>query len=120
MAKVIQSPSVVKAAGNKEKLIEEFIGKVNSKTAEVSIAKMKSPGGWKEPGQTPTFNEYTIVTKGLLRVKTVDEFYDVKAGECFIAEKGEWVQYSTPFPSGAEYFAICVPAFTASSVNRDK
>jgi len=115
----INSPSVVKAAGNKPKKIEEFIGIINSTTNEVSIARMKSPGGWIEPGQTPEFNEYTIVLKGELHVKTSNEEIIVREGEAVIAQKGEWVQYSTPGKNGAEYIAVCLPAFSPQLVNRD-
>ncbi len=115
----IKNPTVIKAAGNKPKIIEEFVGRVNSKTAAVSIARMKSPSGWTEPGQTPKFDEYTLVLKGRLRVLTKNGSYDVKAGEAIITNKGEWVQYSTPGPEGAEYIAVCLPAFTPESVHRD-
>jgi mannose-6-phosphate isomerase-like protein (cupin superfamily) len=116
----IKSSSVIKAAGNKPKIINEFIGKVNSNTTNVSIAKMKSPEGWVEPGQTPEFDEYTIVLKGLLRVKTEKETFDVKSGEAIITHKGEWVQYSTPGSEGAEYIAVCIPAFLPDTVHRDE
>jgi mannose-6-phosphate isomerase-like protein (cupin superfamily) len=115
----IKSSSVIKAEGNKPKIINEFIGRVNSRTTDVSIAKMKSPEGWIEPGQSPGFDEYTVVLKGLLRVKTKDKSFDVKAGEAFITRKGEWIQYSTPEPGGAEYFAVCLPAFSTGTVHRD-
>ena len=120
MATKINLPSVIEAAGNKPKIIEEFIGVVNSKTSEVSIAKMTSPSGWVEPGQTPEFDEYTIVLKGALQVKTKDETFTVKAGEAIIANKNEWVQYSTPGSEGAEYIAVCLPAFSPDTVNRDE
>jgi len=116
----INSPSVVKAAGNKPKKIEEFIGIINSTTNEVSIARMKSPGGWIEPGQTPEFNEYTIVLKGELHVKTRSEIIIVKEGQAVIAKKGEWLQYSTPGKEGAEYIAVCLPAFSLETVHRDE
>ena len=116
----IKSSSVIKAAGNKPKIIDEFIGRVNSKSTEVSIAKMKSPEGWVEPGQTPEFDEYTVVLKGMLRVKTKDESFDVKAGEAIITHKGEWIQYSTPEEGGAEYIAVCLPAFSPDKVHRDE
>lgn len=119
MAKHITGPSVVKAEGNKPKLIEEFIGRVNSKTSEASIAKMKSPEGWVEPGQTPEFDEYTIVLNGTLHVKTQNETFEVKAGQAVIIYSGEWVQYSTPHAGGAEYIAVCLPAFSMESVHRD-
>ncbi len=117
-AKII-SPSIITAAGNKPKKIEEFIGRVNSKTDAVSIARMTSPSGWVEPGQRPEFDEYTVVIKGLLRVKTEKEIIDVKSGEAVITKKGEWVQYSTPGPEGAEYIAVCLPAFSPDIVHRD-
>lgn len=119
MAKKIEKAIVIKAAGNKPKRIEEFIGRVNSKTGEVSIARMKSPGGWREPGQTPEFNEYTLVLKGMLRVSTKDGVFDIREGEAIIAHAGEWVQYSTPDPEGAEYIAVCLPAFSPDIVHRD-
>ncbi len=115
----IKQPTIIKAAGNKPKIIEEFVGRVNSKTEAVSIARMKSPSGWIEPGQTPEFDEYTIVLRGVLRVATRNGAYDVKAGEAVIANKGEWVQYSTPGPDGAEYVAVCLPAFSPANVRRD-
>ncbi len=120
MPKAISSPSVIKAAGNKPKVIEEFIGRVNSKTADVSIARMKSPAGWIEPGQAPGFDEYTIVLNGLLQIKTISETIDVKAGQAIIAKKGEWIQYSTPEADGAEYISVCIPAFSPNNVHRDK
>jgi quercetin dioxygenase-like cupin family protein len=116
----IKSPSTISAAGNKPKIIEEYIGKVNSNTDAVSIAKMKSPCGWVEPGQRPAFDEYTIVLKGMLRVTTENSTIDIKAGQAIIANKGEWVQYSTPNEDGAEYIAVCLPAFSPDIVNRDK
>ena len=119
MPTFIASPSVIEAAGNKPKIIEEFVGHVNSKTAAVSVARMKSPGGWIEPGQTPEFDEYTVVLKGMLRVATRDGSMDVCAGQAVITHKGEWVQYSTPGPEGAEYVAVCLPAFSPGTVHRD-
>ncbi len=119
MIKKIESPTIIKAAGNKPKIIEEFIGHVNSNTAAVSIARMKSPPGWAEPGQTPEFDEYTVVLNGMLRVKTKDALVDVHSGEAIITQKGEWIQYSTPGPEGAEYIAVCLPAFSPDSVHRD-
>jgi mannose-6-phosphate isomerase-like protein (cupin superfamily) len=112
MATLIQQPSIVQAAGNKPKIIEEYVGRVNSKTDSVSIARMKSPGGWVEPGQTPEFDEYTVVLRGTLRVTTQSGSMDVHAGQAVVTHKGEWVQYSTPGPDGAEYIAICLPAFS--------
>jgi ethanolamine utilization protein EutQ (cupin superfamily) len=116
----IKSPSVIQAAGNKPKIIEEFIGRVNSGSKEVSVARMKSPEGWVEPGQSPEFDEYTIVLKGILRVQTRNKTLDIKSGEAVITLKGEWVQYSTPAPGGAEYIAVCVPAFSLDKVHRDE
>jgi len=115
----IAKPTVVAAAGNKPKIIEEFVGRVNSKTSNVSVARMKSPGGWIEPGQTPEFDEYTLVVQGMLRVSTANGAVDVHAGEAVIAHAGEWVQYSTPSSEGAEYVAICLPAFGPDIVHRD-
>jgi len=119
MVNVIKEPTVIKAAGNKPKVIEEFIGKVNSQTGDLSIARMKSPSGWIEPGQKPEFDEYTLVLKGFLRIKTENETVDIKAGEAVIAQKGQWIQYSTPSQEGAECIAVCVPAFSPDTVHRD-
>jgi len=119
MPTFIPSPSIIKAAGNKPKVIEEFIGRVNTSTNSLSIARMKSPGGWVEPGQTPEFDEHTIVLRGTLRVKTKTGSIDVTAGQAIIVTKGEWVQYSSPEPDGAEYIAICLPAFSPDIVHRD-
>ncbi len=115
----IRKPTVIRAAGNKPKIIEEFVGRVNSKTDAASIARMKSPSGWIEPGQTPEFDEYTLVLRGMLRVSSRSGTFDVNAGEAIITRKGEWVQYSTPGPEGAEYIAVCVPAFSPETVHRD-
>ncbi len=119
MPKLISKPTQIKAAGNKPKIIEEFIGRVNSKTNGVSIAKMQSPAGWVEPGQTPEFDEYTIVLKGALRVVSKSGTLDIKAGQAVIVAKGEWVQYSSPDKEGAEYIAVCLPAFSPDTVHRD-
>ena len=119
MPTLIQKPTVIEAAGNKPKRIEEFVGRVNSKTAAVSVARMKSPSGWVEPGQTPDFDEYTVVLNGSLRVTSKQGVVDVAAGQAVITHKGEWVQYSTPGPEGAEYVAVCLPAFTPDTVHRD-
>jgi mannose-6-phosphate isomerase-like protein (cupin superfamily) len=119
MPTFIQQPSIVQAAGNKPKIIEEYVGRVNSKTEALSVARMKSPSGWVEPGQTPEFDEYTLVLRGTLRVTSHSGSTDVHAGEAVIAHRGEWVQYSTPGPEGAEYVAICLPAFSMDTVHRD-
>ncbi len=117
MAFLIEKPTQIEAEGNK--IIEEYIGRVNSGTAEVSIAKMISPGGWKEPAQTPDFDEYTVVLRGKLLVKTNAKEFIVKGGQAFIARRGEKVQYSSPDADGAEYLAVCLPAFGPDSVHRD-
>jgi ethanolamine utilization protein EutQ (cupin superfamily) len=117
MAKLIEGPAVVEAAGNKPKRIEEFVGRVNSGDAAVSVARMTSPGGWQEPGQTPEFDEYTLVLSGALRVETKGGTLLVKAGQAVIAPAGEWVRYGTP--EGAEYVAVCLPAFSPGTVHRD-
>jgi mannose-6-phosphate isomerase-like protein (cupin superfamily) len=119
MARLIPAPTVVAAAGNKPKRIEEFFGRVNSADGSVSIARMVSPGGWVEPGQTPEFDEYTVVLKGVLRVESRDSHVDVQAGQAVHAPAGEWVRYSTPDDGGAEYIAVCMPAFSPSNVHRD-
>ena len=115
----IQQPSIVQAAGNKPKIIEEYIGRVNSKTEALSVARMKSPAGWVEPGQTPEFDEYTVVLRGTLRVTSKNGSVEVHEGQAVIAHRGEWVQYSTPGHAGAEYIAVCLPAFSMESVHRD-
>ena len=115
----IASPKVIAAAGNKPKTIAEFVGRVNSSTPAVSIAQMKSPSGWEEPGQRPEFDEYTIVLRGQLRVETKSGVIDVPAGQAIITPAGEWVRYSTPGPEGAEYIAVCLPAFSPATVHRD-
>jgi mannose-6-phosphate isomerase-like protein (cupin superfamily) len=116
----IEKPTIITAAGNKPKIIEEFIGRVNSETNDLSIARMKSPSGWIEPGQKPEFDEYTIVLKGMLRVTTKEKAADINAGEAIIVPSGEWVQYSTPGSEGAEYIAVCLPAFSPEIVHRDE
>ena len=120
MPTLIAQPTRIQAAGNKPKLIDEYIGRVNSKTSATSVAHMRSPGGWVEPGQTPEFDEFTIVLKGMLRVETKEGALDVKAGQAVIAHAGEWVRYSTPQDEGAEYIAVCLPAFSMESVHRDE
>lgn len=119
MAQHIKFPSTIEATGNKPKIIEEYFGRVNSKTTEISIARMKSPGGWNEPGQQPEFTEYTLVLHGILQVKTKDRTYRILPGEAIILEPGEWVQYSTPENDGAEYISVCLPAFSPGTVHRD-
>jgi mannose-6-phosphate isomerase-like protein (cupin superfamily) len=119
MIQFIKSPTIIKAAGNKEKIISEYFGQVNSKTGQVSIAHMKSPEGWEEPGQRPEFDEYTLVIKGNLNIESAGETISVSEGEAVLAKKGEWVRYSTPYPGGAEYIAVCLPAFSPSTVHRD-
>jgi ethanolamine utilization protein EutQ len=116
---LIDSATRITATGNKPKLIDEYIGRVNSKTASVSVAHMRSPSGWEEPGQTPEFEEYTLVLKGTLRVTSKSGTIDVHAGQAVITHPREWVKYSTPGPDGAEYIAVCSPAFSPDSVHRD-
>lgn len=120
MATLIQSPTIIQAAGRPPKSIEEFVGCVNSGTATVSIARMKSPPGWLEPGQTPEFDEYTVVLRGSLHVRLKDGAFDVAAGQAIIVKAGEWVQYSSPSTEGAEYIAVCIPSFSADTVHRDE
>ncbi len=119
MPTLVAEPTRITAAGNKPKLIDEYIGRVNSKTSSVSVAHMRSPQGWEEPGQAPEFDEFTVVLKGTLRVRHRSGEMDVVAGQAVIAHKGEWVQYSTPKEGGAEYIAVCSPAFSMESVHRD-
>lgn len=119
MAQHITSPTIIKAAGNKPKIIEEFIGRVNSKDSGVSIARMKSPGGWIEPAQTPEFTEYTLVLRGSVHVTTIQGTLIAKADEAVIARPGEKVQFSTPDPGGADYIAVCLPAFSPDLVHRE-
>jgi ethanolamine utilization protein EutQ len=118
MAKWIEKPTIVQSAGNKPKQIEEFVGRVNTGTEGASVARMTSPAGWVEPGQTPEFDEYTLVLRGTLRVETRDGALDVHAGQAVIAPRGDWVRYSTP--DGAEYVAVCLPAFSPDTVHRDE
>jgi quercetin dioxygenase-like cupin family protein len=119
MPSKIDHPTIIEAAGTKPKLIEEFIGRVNSSTESVSIARMKSPAGWVEPGQRPEFDEYTLVLKGKLRVETEHSTIDVHANEAIVTHAGEWIRYSTP-DEGAEYIAVCLPAFSPQTVHRDE
>jgi len=116
----IPQPTRIQSAGNKPKLIDEYIGRVNSKTTSTSVAHMRSPAGWREPGQTPTFDEFTIVLKGMLRVEHKAGSLDVAAGQAVIAHAGEWIRYSTPNAGGAEYIAVCLPAFSMETVHRDE
>lgn len=120
MPTLIPHPTRIEAAGNKPKLIDEYIGRVNTKTSAASVAHMRSPGGWLEPGQTPDFDEFTIVLKGTLRVEHKGGALDVRAGQGVIAHAGEWVRYSTPEADGAEYIAVCLPAFSMDTVHRDQ
>lgn len=119
MAQWIQHPTRIMAAGNKPKIIDEVVGRVNTTTSGVSIAHMRSPGGWIEPGQTPEFDEYTYVLRGVLRVDTKVESLDIQAGQAVHCQAGEWIQYSTPSDEGAEYIAVCLPAFSPDTVHRD-
>jgi len=119
MVTLIPTPSIIEAAGNQPKVIREHVGRVNSGTADTSVAHMTSSAGWEEPGQTPEFDEYTLVLEGTLRVTTKDGEIDVAAGQAVIAPKGEWVCYSSPHDGGADYIAVCVPAFSPETVNRD-
>jgi mannose-6-phosphate isomerase-like protein (cupin superfamily) len=119
MATHISEPKIIAAAGNLPKVIEEYIGRIRSSTEQVSVARMRSPAGWVEPGQMPEFNEYTVVLHGMLRVETESGVIDVRAGQAVIAHAGEWVRYSSPEREGAEYVAVCIPAFSMDTVHRD-
>jgi mannose-6-phosphate isomerase-like protein (cupin superfamily) len=119
MPKHIVLPTIIQAAGNKPKKIEEFVGRVNSATEDLSIARMTSPGGWVEPGQTPQFDEFTVVLRGTLHIDYQGGELDVQAGQAVITHHGEWVRYSTPSEEGAEYIAVCLPAFSPGTVHRD-
>jgi ethanolamine utilization protein EutQ len=120
MPTLVSQPTRIKAAGNKPKLIDEYIGRVNSKHSAVSVAHMRSPEGWTEPGQTPGFDEFTVVLKGKLKVTHKNGDIEVCEGQAVVAHRGEWVQYSTPHKGGAEYIAVCLPAFSMETVNRDE
>ena len=119
MPTLIEKATRIEAAGNKPKLIDEYVGRVNSDTAALSVAHMRSPGGWVEPGQRPEFDEHTVVLRGLLRVEHDGGAIDVRAGQAIITRAGEWVRYSTPDDDGAEYIAVCLPAFSPATVHRD-
>jgi mannose-6-phosphate isomerase-like protein (cupin superfamily) len=119
MPELIPQATRVEAAGNKPKQIDEFVGLVNSGHPELSVARMRSPGGWVEPGQTPDFDEYTVVLAGQLRVEHGGGVIDVRAGQAVVVRRGEWVRYSTPEPDGAEYIAVCLPAFSLAGARRD-
>lgn len=119
MPQLIPAPTVIAPAGNKPKVIQEFVGRVNTATGEVSVARMQSPPGWREPGQRPEFDEFTVVLKGSLQVEFEGGLLEVMAGQAVITRAGEWVRYSTPAPDGAEYIAVCLPAFSPSTVHRD-
>ena len=119
MPKLIESPKLIEAAGSGPKQIEEFVGRVNSGHDHLSVARMKSPAGWAEPGQRPQFQEITVVLSGKLHVEYQAGAFDVRAGQAVIAEPGEWIRYSTPDPGGAEYIAVCLPAFSPETVHRD-
>jgi ethanolamine utilization protein EutQ len=119
MPTLVAAPTRVQAAGNKPKLIDEYVGRVNTKTSSLSVAHMRSPQGWEEPGQTPQFDEFTLVLKGTVRVRHKGGEMEVVAGQAVIAHAGEWVQYLTPGEEGAEYIAVCLPAFSMESVHRD-
>ena len=116
---LIEKPAIVNAAGTKPKRIQEFAGRIKSGHRQVSVARMVSPEGWEEPGQRPEFEEITVVLRGLLRVEHEGGFIDVQAGQAVVAAPGEWVRYSSPEPGGAEYVAVCVPAFSPATVHRD-
>jgi mannose-6-phosphate isomerase-like protein (cupin superfamily) len=120
MSRIIEKPTEIKAHGTPEKTILEFVGNVNTATSAVSIAKMISPAGWEEPGQTPEFDEYTVVLRGTLKVRTADATFDVHGGQAFIAERKQWVKYSSPYGEGAEYIAVCLPAFHPETVHREE
>ena len=120
MPRLIERPTVVQAAGNKPKQIHEFVGRVNSGHDAVSVARMVSPGGWVEPGQRPDFDEMTVVLKGMVRVEHEGGAIDVRAGQAVVTTAGEWIRYSSPEADGAEYIAVCLPAFSPATVHRDE
>lgn len=120
MPKLIASPTIIAPSGNKPKIIEEYVGRVNSGHESLSLARMKSPAGWEEPGQRPKFEEVTLVLSGMLRVEHAEGALEVRAGQAVVAVPGEWVRYSSPEPEGAEYVAVCLPAFAPATVHRDE
>ncbi len=120
MALLITAPARIPEDGSPPKVIDELVGRINSNSRDVSIARMRSPEGWGEPGQTPEFDEYSVVLSGVLRVETKDGSFDVGAGQAVVAQKGEWVRYSSPSEGGAEYFSVCVPAFSPEIAHRDE
>jgi mannose-6-phosphate isomerase-like protein (cupin superfamily) len=120
MPRLIPGATRIEAAGNKPKLIDEYVGRINTGHDALSIAHMRSPGGWVEPGQTPEFEEYTVVLRGMLRVESQDGSLEVRSGQAVVVPRGEWVRYSTPEPDGAEYLAVCLPAFSPETVHRDE
>jgi ethanolamine utilization protein EutQ (cupin superfamily) len=117
---LIEGPTRIESAGSKPKIIDEYVGRVNSDTGTLSIAHMRSPSGWVEPGQRPAFDEYTIVLRGVLTVAHEGGTMEVQAGQAVVTHRGEWVRYSTPDPEGAEYIAVCLPAFSPETVHRDE
>ena len=119
MAELVPAPTRIVAAGNMPKVIDEYVGRVNTQTSTVSVAHMRSPAGWVEPGQTPDFDEYTVVLRGMLRVRHKGGTLDVRAGQAVLSRRGEWAQYSSPEAEGAEYVAVCLPAFSPDTVHRD-
>lgn len=119
MPELINTPTLITAAGSPPKKIEEYVGRVNTRDTKVSVARMQSPAGWSEPGQTPLFDEFTLVLKGLVRVEHRDGCIEIRAGQTLIVRAGEWVRYSTPEPEGAEYISVCVPAFSPAAAQRD-
>jgi ethanolamine utilization protein EutQ len=119
MPTLIPQATRITPAGNKPKLIDEYVGRVNTQTEALSVAQMRSPQGWEEPGQTPEFDEFTVVLRGTLRVRHAGGSMDVTAGQAVLAHRGEWIQYSTPAEGGAEYIAVCLPAFSPATVHRD-
>jgi mannose-6-phosphate isomerase-like protein (cupin superfamily) len=120
MPRLIEGPTIVQAAGNKPKQIQEFAGRMNSGHSGVSVARMVSPAGWREPGQRPEFEEITVVLRGMVRVEHEGGVIDVRAGQAVVASPGEWIRYSSPEADGAEYIAVCMPAFSPDTVHRDQ